>query len=91
MLAEYSLEAASGQGSYRFVASDDQEQFLSLGQRFFGDTIESVEIRCDERNVASARVPERLGYRAEGLVEPGKDSIEGYDGDVRIWRLSRDK
>jgi glutamate racemase len=45
MLAEYSLEAASGQGSYRFVASDDQEQFLSLGQRFFGDTIESVEIR----------------------------------------------
>jgi glutamate racemase len=45
MLAEHSLDAASGQGSYRFVASDDQEQFLSLGQRFFGDTIESVEIR----------------------------------------------
>jgi glutamate racemase len=45
MLAEHGLAAASGQGSYRFVASDDQQQFLSLGQRFFGDTIEDVEIR----------------------------------------------
>jgi glutamate racemase len=45
MLAESALAAANGEGSYRFVASDDKEQFLSLGQRFFGDTIESVEIR----------------------------------------------
>ncbi len=45
MLAEHSLAAGSGEGRYRFVASDDQQQFLSLGQRFFGDTIESVEIR----------------------------------------------
>lgn len=45
MLAEHSLDAPSGQGSYRFVASDDQEQFLALGQRFFGDTIDRVEIR----------------------------------------------
>jgi glutamate racemase len=45
MLAEHGLAATSGQGSYRFVASDDQQQFLSLGQRFFGDTIEDVEIR----------------------------------------------
>jgi len=45
MLAEHSLGAASGEGTYRFVASDDQQQFLTLGQRFFGDTIESVEIR----------------------------------------------
>jgi glutamate racemase len=45
MLAEHSLAAASGEGTYRFIASDDQEQFLTLGQRFFGDTIERVEIR----------------------------------------------
>jgi glutamate racemase len=45
MLAEHSLEAATGEGSYRFIASDDQQQFLTLGQRFFGDTIEHVEIR----------------------------------------------
>ena len=31
--------------TYRFVASDDPLQFLQLGQRFLGDTIEGVEIR----------------------------------------------
>ena len=45
MLAEHSLDAQSGEGRYRFVASDDQQQFLALGQRFFGDTIDRVEIR----------------------------------------------
>ena len=40
-----SLGAVSGEGSYRFIASDDEQQFLTLGQRFFGDTIEHVEIR----------------------------------------------
>ena len=45
MLAEHSLAAESGDGTDRFVASDDQQQVLTLGQRFFGDTIERVEIR----------------------------------------------
>ena len=45
MLAENSLAADAGEGTYRFIASDDQQQFLTLGQRFFGDTIERVEIR----------------------------------------------
>jgi glutamate racemase len=31
--------------TYRFIASDDPLQFLQLGQRFLGDTIEGVEIR----------------------------------------------
>jgi glutamate racemase len=45
MLGEHDLRAADGAGSYRFVASDDPQQFLTLGQRFFGDTIEHVEVR----------------------------------------------
>jgi glutamate racemase len=32
--------------SYRFVASDDPLQFLQLGQRFLGGTMEGVEIRA---------------------------------------------
>jgi RimJ/RimL family protein N-acetyltransferase len=56
---------------------------------FTAPAIASVEIRCDQGNAASARIPQRLGFRAEGLVEPGKDSIEGYEGDVVIWRLRR--
>jgi hypothetical protein len=45
MLGEHDLRAVDGEGSYRFVASDDPHQFLTLGQRFFGDTIERVEVR----------------------------------------------
>ena len=44
MLEEFSLRSPAASASYRFVASDDPQQFLTLGQRFFGDTIEHVEI-----------------------------------------------
>ncbi|HET9728032.1 MAG TPA: glutamate racemase [Acidimicrobiia bacterium] len=37
--------SANAEPTYRFVASDDPLQFLQLGQRFLGDTIEGVEIR----------------------------------------------
>ena len=45
MLEEFALASPSSAAAYRFVASDDPQQFLALGQRFFGDTIERVEIR----------------------------------------------
>lgn len=44
MLREFGLWSPGSEASYRFVASDDPQQFLGLGQRFFGDTIERVEI-----------------------------------------------
>ncbi|MDQ6633347.1 MAG: GNAT family N-acetyltransferase [Gemmatimonadota bacterium] len=56
---------------------------------FTAPEIESIEIRCDPRNVASARVPERLGYRVDAVVEAGQDSIPGSDAEITIWRLSR--
>jgi len=45
MLAEHGLASSSADVSHRFVASDDPQQFLALGQRFLGDAIERVEIR----------------------------------------------
>ena len=45
MLATNELESPDGDGSYRFIASDDPQQFLTLGRRFFGASIERVEIR----------------------------------------------
>jgi glutamate racemase len=36
---------AAAEPAYRFVASDDPLQFLQLGQRFLGGTMEGVEIR----------------------------------------------
>ena len=45
-LAAASLCAPAGaDAAYRFVASDDPLQFLQLGQRFLGGTMEGVEIR----------------------------------------------
>lgn len=46
VLAEHRLAApAASEPRHRFVASDDPAQFLRLGERFLGRTIESVEIR----------------------------------------------
>lgn len=45
MLHEHGLTSAATDGDYRFIASDDPQQFLALGQRFLGDAIERVEIR----------------------------------------------
>jgi glutamate racemase len=45
MLREADLESDADSGTYRFIASDDPQQFLRLGQRFLGDVIERVEIR----------------------------------------------
>lgn len=48
---------------------------------FDSAAIERVEIRCDPRNVASARVPERLGY----VVDEAADAPEG----LMVWRMTR--
>jgi glutamate racemase len=37
--------AADAAPTYRFIASDDPLQFLQLGQRFLGGTMEGVEVR----------------------------------------------
>jgi RimJ/RimL family protein N-acetyltransferase len=45
--------------------------------------VERVEIRCDPRNVASARVPHRLGYTTdESALSP-----EG----LMVWRVTREE
>ncbi len=45
MLAVNDLSAGDGEGEYRFIASDDPQQFLTLGRRFLGSAIERVEVR----------------------------------------------
>ena len=50
--------------------------------------VEFIEIRHDVANVASGRVPEKLGFalvdeREDGVSAPGDSGIE------RIWRLTR--
>ncbi|MEO7457663.1 MAG: glutamate racemase [Gemmatimonadaceae bacterium] len=45
MLEEQGLASEPKTPSYRFIASDDPQMFLRLGQRFLGDAIEGVEVR----------------------------------------------
>ncbi|QHE62070.1 GNAT family N-acetyltransferase [Rossellomorea vietnamensis] len=40
-----------------------------------------VEIRCDERNTASRRVPERLGFKLEGILR--NDHLDENGTDAR--------
>jgi hypothetical protein len=45
MLAANDITAVDGEGAYRFISSDDPQQFLTLGRRFLGSAIERVEVR----------------------------------------------
>ena len=44
VLREHGIEATTSDAHYRFVASDDPEQFLAVGQRFLGAPLERVEL-----------------------------------------------
>ena len=44
--------------------------------------IERVEIRCDPRNVASARVPARLGFQVDERASAAADGLQ-------VWILTR--
>ena len=56
---------------------------------FSNPVIERVEIHCDPRNRASARIPLRLGYRSEGSAEDARDEEAMLPGEITIWRLTR--
>ena len=50
-----------------------------------------VEIRCDERNTASRRVPERLGFKHEGILRHDHLDENGIDGrDTCVYSLIPD-
>lgn len=53
------------------------------------DGIEHVEIHHDVANLASGRVPAKLGYSPVGTEESRFDAAPGESGTSTIWRLSR--
>ena len=49
--------------------------------------VERVEIRCDPRNEASARVAEKLGYVHRSTIYGNKTDAEGLVRDTMVWSL----
>jgi RimJ/RimL family protein N-acetyltransferase len=48
-----------------------------------------VEIRMDDRNLASARVAERAGFRFEGLLRRDTRGVKGEVHDTRVYSRVR--
>jgi RimJ/RimL family protein N-acetyltransferase len=56
---------------------------------FADPAIERMEIRCDPRNLRSAAVPRRLGYRHAGTLERNTTTPGGQMRDTMVWELTR--
>lgn len=51
------------------------------------DGVDRVEIRCDDENVRSARVPEKLGYSLSARLVPDEGPCAGRL--TQVWQVSR--
>ena len=51
--------------------------------------IERIEIHCDPRNVASAGVPRKLGFRHVATLENNTTTPTGAPRDTMVWEMTR--
>ncbi len=51
--------------------------------------IDHVEIHHDELNLASERIPVKLGYVCTGTVAARFDLAPGDSGMTKVWRITR--
>lgn len=58
---------------------------------FLVDRCERVEIHCDPANVASARVPEALGFVHEATLGRRVRTADGAPRDSMIWTMFADR
>jgi len=56
---------------------------------FAQEEIERLHIRCDPRNIASAGVPHRLGYRYVATLHEDATTPDGEPRDTMVWELTR--
>ena len=53
--------------------------------------VERVEIHCDPDNLASARVPAKLGYHLDGVLRRRARTPVGAERGTAIWSLFADE
>ena len=80
---------------YWIRASEEGNGYVTeaadLVTRFAFDHLkaERVMIRCDTRNTRSRRVPERLGYRLEGIMRRSQLDTSGKPSDTAFYAMVR--
>lgn len=50
---------------------------------------ERIEIRMDDKNVRSYRIPERLGFKLEGILRNDARTVDGKLRDTRVYSMIR--
>lgn len=74
--------SATGKGyASQAVRALSRVAFEQLGVR-------RLDIRCSDRNLASARVAERCGYRLEGVLKNYSVGTDGKLHDERVYALT---
>lgn len=51
--------------------------------------LDRLEIHCDERNIASARVPQKCGFSLREIRIGNAKDNDGNDRNTMIWEISR--
>jgi RimJ/RimL family protein N-acetyltransferase len=75
------------QHTRRGYATEAAEALMRHG--FSMPEIERIEIHCDPRNVASAAVPKRLGFRHISTIEKDTTTPAGEPRDTMVWEMTR--
>ena len=73
----------------RGLATEMAAAMTRVGFRTHG--VARIEIRCDARNLASARIPEKLGYRREGCLRGTSLYSDPGPGDLLVFGMLRDE
>ena len=76
---------AIGQGlATEAAAALTRAAFAELGAK-------RIEIRCDPRNLRSARIPERLGFRLEKILIADTLTPTGEPRDTMVWAMTAEE
>jgi len=68
------------------------EAAAALAKAAFADLrVKRIEIRCDPRNLRSARIPERLGFRLERILFADTATPTGEPRDTMVWAISAEE
>ncbi|MEM6894485.1 MAG: GNAT family N-acetyltransferase [Bacteroidota bacterium] len=67
-------------------ATESTQALIKVG--FEHHAVNTIEIHCDPENVASLKIPKKLGFELAEVLQNNTTSLEGEPRDTMIWRMS---